>query len=391
MTTSPTPTKATPLHLALILCVPGLMMCQSAPDKLPTKGITLPPPDSSVFLRASFDDDPSPFIGSFLPDHLGPAEIDENQAMKTRCSGFISFKELKASGTYDEYYNSAAQAGVSVGVPGIASGGLSAGKTATVRVRYELTKKMRAEVKDQAGFDQCCNAAPDQCPDFILGEFFYGTGHLFQAVGSQAGFDGEGVTASGVTGGVDFKDEIAWRRQSNFEEVYFAFRKQRVRNSQAASRQDPNDCSWANALPTSLDGTYFVGVSSPALSEADARDMAMRNARTQVVRYLGEYITSASTTTSSAIEGYLQDEKVVSAVSEGLVSKVKDQRWCPAATTETPKGLMHTVKVLTYFPNTEKKAAAKEAVKTLSSELDAQGRLDNDAKAAIQNALGGIK
>jgi hypothetical protein len=52
---------------------------------------------------------------------------------------------------------------------------------------------------------------------------------------------------------------------------------------------------------------------------------------------------------------------------------------------------MHTVKVLTYFPNTEKKAAAKEAVKTLSSELDAQGRLDNDAKAAIQNALGGIK
>ncbi len=375
---------------ALLGAALGLGACQKVPDKLPSRGITVPPPDQSIFLRASFDDDPSTYIGRFLPDQLSPSQIDENEAMATRCSAFITHKEIKASGTYDEYYNASTNLGLAVGSPGLGGGNLGVGDTSTVRVRYDLTRKMRAEIADQAGFDQCCAAAPDQCPDFIIGEFFFGTGHVFQAVGAQSDFDADGVSPT-LMAEVDFKDEVVWKRQSNFDEVYFAFRKQRVRNASQAASADPDDCSWANNVPSSLDGKFFVGVSSPATNEADARDLAMRNARAQVVRFLGEYITSASITNSSAVEGYLQDEKVITAVAEALVSRVKDQRWCPAETLETPKGLMFTTRVLAFFPEADKKEAAREALKVTSSSLKAEGRLDAATEAAINKALGALQ
>ncbi len=377
---------------ALLTLSTGLILgagCSSAPDALPSKGLVMPVPDKSVFLRASFDDDPSSFIGRFLPNNLEVHQIDENQAMKTRCSEFITFKEVRASGSYDEYYNSAREASLGVSVPGVANATAGAGANATVRVRYQLSKKMRAEVNDQAAFDQCCTAAADQCPDFIIGEFFYGTGEVFQAVGSSAGFDGE---ASDLTKNAEMslKDEVAWKRQTTFEEVYFAFRKQRVRDN-ASLAANSDDCSWADNVPTSLDGQYFVGISAPTLSEADARDMAMRNARAQAVRYLGEYITSASATTSGAMEGYLQDEKVVTAVAEGLASRVKDQRWCPAAKSDTPKGTAYTVKVLAFFPKADEVAAAKEAVDKVEATLDGEGKLDGKAKDALKKTREALK
>lgn len=366
--------------------------CQPTPDKLPSGGVTVPPPDKSVFLRASFDDDPSPFIGRFLPDTLTTEETDENQAMQTRCSEFITFKEVKAAGSFDEYYSSARQASLSVGLPGVASGNVGAGSNATVRVRYELSKKMRAEVSDQEGFDRCCQAAPDQCPDFIIGEFFFGNGEVFQAMGSKAGLDGEQIGAGMSTGEVDVKDELVWKRQTRFEEVYFAFRKQRVRNAageQLAAGDD--DCSWANNIPTSLDGQFFVGVSAPTASEAQARSQAMRDARAQTVRFLGEFITTASATTSNALEGYLQDEEVVTAAAEGLASRVKDRRWCPAQTIDTPKGPMFTIKVLAFFPEADKKEAARETLQSVEKSLEARGKLDGKAKEALGKALEGLK
>lgn len=378
----------------ILILVGGALIAAAAcsnavPDQLPQRGVVVPPPDKSVFLRASFDDDPSSYIGRFLPDTLDAGKTDENEAMSTRCSEFISYKEVKASGSYDEYYNSAKQASLSVGLPGVAAAEVGAGNNATVRVRYELSKKMRAEIEDQEGFDRCCTADPSQCPEFIIGEFFYGTGEVFQAAGAQAGLGGSGTTPSMVTGEMDFKDQVAWKRQTRFQEVYFAFRKQRVRNNAVAATD--TQCGWANNVPTSLDGQYFVGISSPAASEAAARDMAMRNARAQAVRYLGEFITSASATTSSAMEGYLQDEKVVTAVAEGLASRVKDRKWCAPETTATPSGNMVSIKVLAFFPKEEEAAAAREAVDKVEDTLKTEGRLDDNARDSLSKVREALK
>jgi hypothetical protein len=41
-----------------------------------------------------------------------------------------------------------------------------------------------------------------------------------------------------------------------------------------------------------------------------ARDLAMRNAREQVVKFLGEYSTTASSSGASLVKGYLEDMQV---------------------------------------------------------------------------------
>lgn len=369
----------------------GLLACGGGArggDELPTRGVVVPTAEKTVFMRASFDDNPSPYLGRFLPNELEPARIDETQAVQTRCSKFIKFEEVRAGGKFDEYYNSSTAAGASVSVPGVAGGSIGAGEQSTVRVRYDLKKKLRASVEDQEGFDKCCTADPGQCPDFIIGEFFYGTGEVFQAVGSSTDFSAEGVYAAAAAE-VEFKDEVAWKRSSTFEDLYFAFRKQRMRTGgmvAGGAGNDPNDCSWAYNVPTSLDGNYFVGVSDPSASEGQARDLAMRNARRQVVQFLGEFITSSMKTRSSAVEGILEDEKVVSAVAEGLVSKVKDQRWCAPEQTESPRGQMVSVKVLAFFPAAEKKAAVNDAIENFQSTLKAQGKLDEALKKELDAA-----
>lgn len=362
---------------------------QNVPDELPSRGVVVPTPDNSVFLRASFDDDPSPFIGRFLPGKLEAHQIDENQGVDTRCSRFISYKTVRASGSYDEYYNSASSVGGSVGMPGVASAGGSIGANSTVRVKYDLTSKMRAEISDQTAFDQCCAADPGQCPEFIIGEFFRGSGSVFQAVGSAASLKANGITPSGVAGDVDMKDEVAWQRQSKFDDMFFAFRKQRVRTGDAVGGSDPADCSWALNVPTSLDGKYFVGISAPAASESQARDLAMRNARVQAVKYLGEYIQSSMKTKSNALEGYLEDESVVSAVSEGLASKVKDQKWCAAERSASPKGNLYTTKVLAFFPNAVQEDAAKAAALTLAEQDKVDSKLKLELKGFAKDAKRG--
>jgi hypothetical protein len=367
----------------------ALMACPSGGEvKTGESKMVVPAPDKSVFMRASFDNDPSPFVGKFLPDALAPHEVDENQGVQTRCSKFIKYEEVDANGSFDEYYTSARSAAASVGVPGIANATVGGGVNATVRVRYKLTKKMRSKIEDQEGLDKCCAEDSSQCPDFIVGEFFRGTGEMFEAAGSQTDF-GAGGTYNGVQGDLDFKDSVAWRRSSTFEDTYFAFRKQRVRNAAtvAGGNKGPDECGWVYNVPTSLDGKFFVGVSEPAASENAARDLAMRNARTQSVKYLGEYITSAMKTKSSALEGVLEDESVVSAVAEGLTSRVKDQKWCAPEKIETPKGVMYVSKVLAFFPKSEENAAAKEALDNTSKTLESKGKLDKKLKVDLGNAI----
>ena len=345
-------------------------------------------PRTGVFLRASFDDDPTHFIGRFIANGSSEDDIDENRGIQTECSKFVTYKDVKASGQFDEYYNSSTDVkgglGINPGgqavdaVTGGGDGNFSHSSGTTIRVKYDLTRKLVANIEDPAGFRACCDSSPDNCTDSYIGEFWYGSGQLFERSGRQTGGDAD-VNLPQGQGGIEVADGWQWRRSTSFSDVFFAFR---VTNRTAGG----DDCAWANRPPKSNEGQYFVGVSPDAPSEDIARTMAMRNARTQVVQYLGEVITATSSNNASVIDGYVKSENVVNSVAEGVASFVKDDRYCPAEKVETPEGVKYIVKVLAFFPEEKQKEAATAAVDEVEKAAKADGKLTPDLKKALQNA-----
>lgn len=364
---------------SLSACGPSQINRETLPDD---SQVRIDAPKKSVYVRASFDDDPSTFLGRFLPADIATDQIDENAAAQTRCSKFITYKELKAAGSFDEVINASTGVAASLGVAAVGNISASAGSKAGVRVTYQLTKKMRAEIQDPDGLDRCCKAAKDQCSDLMIGEFLAGTGEVYQFAGSESGVKAAGRQALN-TGDFDFKSGIAWKRASKFDGVYFAFRTQAARLG-GMTKTRPDDCSWANAVPTSLDGTYFVGMSQPTMSEAQARDYAERNGRASVVRYLGEFIQTSTGSTSSAVEGFLKDESKVSTVANGLARKVKAEKFCPAERQETPDGMMYVARVLMFFPKAEEIAAAETTIDAIEADLKSQGKLDKKTDKSLK-------
>ncbi len=371
--------------------------CGGGPVKTDAHGVPsdtpvrLTPPAQSVFLRASFDADPSPYLGRFLPDGLAGEATDENQAAATRCSRYVKTEVVPASGSFDETLNSALGVSASLGFEQLPSGPGGAveaayGKGSALRVRYTLTAKMRAIVTDPDAFDQCCRAAPDQCSNRFLGEMLRGTGEVFQYAGNEAGAKAGGRNPlAGVEGGLEFKQGAAWKRVTRFEDVYFAFRTQAARLA-APAADAGGDCGWANAVPRSLDGEYFVGVSTPAASEAQARDLAARNAQVQAVRYLGEQVSASTKTKSHALQGYLEDEALVQTAAAGVTRRVRAEKWCPAERIDTPEGAHFTSKVLVFFPNAEIDAATRDAAAAIRAKLQAEGRLKPEDARALDEA-----
>ena len=332
----------------------------------PASETIVPAAKPGMYLRASCDDDPSDLLGRFLPDGLARGEIDESEAMQSRCSRFITYKEVGTGGgfTYAEYFNASRALRASLGVSGVgaASGGF--GDEASLLVHYTLAKKMRAVVADPDALDRCCAAAPGQCTEMYLGEFFFGSGKIMRAVGSQIDFEAGG-SGSGVSAEVEYKDGVAWKQMTSFDGCYFAFKTAR----HVPPGGGPCEGEWWTAPPTSLDGQFFIGVSPPAATRDLARSRAMRDARVQVVRYLGEYLTSRMSSRSTALEGYLEDEDLVTNVSEGLAARVKDRCWQPAETVDTVSGTRYLVRVLAFFPREQEEAAAAETLKAIAAEL----------------------
>lgn len=353
--------------------------------------VRMDPPKKSVYIRASFDGDPSPFIGRFLPAGTAVGDIDENAAAQTRCSKFITYDEVKAGGSFDEVFNASTDVSASLGFVAVGQASLAAGQNAGVRVRYTLDKKMRATIKDPDGLDQCCKAAADQCSDLMVGEFLSGTGEVYQFAGSEAGLQAGGMLQGGGTGDFDFKNGVAWKRASKFDGMYFAFRTQAARlGGDSMVKADPADCSWADSVPNSLDGTYFVGMSPPVASEATARDKAQQNAQVQAVRYLGQFIQTSTQTKSSALAGYLEDEEKIATVAQGLTRRLKAEKFCKPEAVETPDGLLYTSKVLVFFPKSEEKAAAQTAVDVATADLEKTGKLSKKAKAELEQVKAGL-
>jgi hypothetical protein len=358
-------------------------------------GPNLSGPRSGVYLRASFDDDPSHFIGRFISNDVAADEVDENRGVQSACTEYVTYKEVRASGTFDEYYNAstAVQGGFGISAPGAggaagaalnaagadapsgsADGSFSSGTA--VRVKYELTKKLVANIEDIAGFNKCCASNPGACSNRFIGEFWKGTGELYENTGQQMGANAEASAPQGEAN-LSVADGWVWRRATNFDDVYFAFR--------VMDRQTKDTCAWADQVPVSDKGQYFVGVSPPSATEDIARQMAMRNARTQAVQYLGSVIRESSTSTSNVVQGYVENANVIETAAEGIASFVKDERYCAAETIETPEGVKFKTKVLAFFPEEKKAEAAAKTVDAVENQMEAEGKLDEKTRKELQD------
>lgn len=328
-------------------------------------------PREGVYLRASFDDDPSMFIGRFLADGVSGDDIDENRAVQTQCSQFIKYREVRAAGSFDEYYESSTSVKASLGVDtalkmgpgGKASVGNQRGTD--VRVNYNLNRKIVAYIDDHEGFTDCCASAVGACSGAYIGEFWAGTGTLYQNTGRSTDVAAQGRGAPEVAGAalqvggdVEVADGWLWRRAMSFDDVYFAFRVMDV---------EVGGCGWVDRPPRSDEGLYFVGISPPAATQDIARTYAMRNARTQVIQYLGEAIAT-ETISRANLQGYLDDDIIVATAAEGIAARVKDDRYCPAQAIDGPDGPEYIAKVLAFFPYTEVEDATKEMVETIAEQ-----------------------
>ncbi len=310
---------------------------------------------ANFFVRNAFDTDPSPYQGRFVPRDAGPLEVDDAAAMQTRCSEYITYREVDGGNVeYDEYFNASTGVSASLGLPKLTSqiaelgASVDYGSGAVARVRYTLTRKLVATIEDPDAFAECCETVPGGCTDRYLGEFLEGTGEIFHFSGREVGVGAHGGV-KGVSLGVEVKDGVEWNRAVQFPEpVFFAMKVTRV----------PPDLvpvfdacgGWRSEIPRSARGQYFVGMSDAVAGERAAREAARRDARVQVVQYLGERIQ-------------VNRDGVVAA-ADGVAELVKDHAWC----VEPDAGGGTTATVLAFLPRSEEDRAVDRIARRRAAE-----------------------
>ena len=346
----------------MILCGATLGACSgtqlSKEDFRPT---IVPKPN--FHLRTSIDQDPSTYLGRFVPADVDPNMIDDSEAMQLSCSRFFTIKKIPAAGIeYDEYFQASVGASASIGIPEVKLA-VSAGRGKVVRIKYTATEKWVAHLDDPAGFEACCKQAPDQCTGTYLGEFLAGTGVIYAMAyeKSEAGISG---SIKGIPAEADFKDGVTWRRAIAFTQpAFFAFKTTRTPYKTSGGAEMCGE-AWDVTVPKSSQGYFFVGVSDWVQSERVARDQASLNARRQVVHFLGEEIRQGGIRREltggaiDALETKMKDDSVVDRASAGVARFVKDECWKPEKA-QGPNGWRYQAKVLTFIPKSEVEAAAK--------------------------------
>ncbi len=350
--------------MTVALAAGGAAGCAASAPATPLSPTTvqLPAPARSIHLRVAFDADPSIYVGRFLPDGLRPEAIDENAAVATRCSAHVKARVVEARQAVDETMYTSRSAGISLGLPAVAAG-VSANQSSsnTVRVRYEIVRKIQPDI-DADGLARCCRDDPSQCSQRMIGEFVMGSGAVMQSTSEQHELGASGqlphtpALAAGTNG------ENRWKTVSTFENVYFAFLVsaafQPLGAGSSVGTTSEGDCGWCENLPRSLDGKYFCGVSPDAATEALARDLAMRNAREQAVRYARESVESTSSSRATSARGLVEDEQTVRTAASGIAARVKDERWCKSERVPTPAGERIRSKVLAFVAKSDLDALA---------------------------------
>lgn len=357
------------MYRSLLVAVAALCTaCGSGPKLHPDAPAPTALPkvsDANVYLRSAMDADPSVYLGRFVADATPAASIDEAGAAKLACSTHFTVRKVDAGGVeFDHVYQASTQAAAGLSIPDAVpiSAQVGGSDARMVRIRYELTDKWVADLKDPAAYAECCRRQPDQCSGRVVGEFLGGVGTIYYAA-SAAG--GAGVSVPGA--GLEIKDGVAWKQATKFGKrtpVFFAFKL--TKTAVGATATD-----WDTHPPVSQTGHYFVGVSEWINSERMARDQALADARGQVVRFLGERISEdvklAETLGGDAgnLKATFAQAKTGSRVSAGVAEFVKDERWKPE-TTQGPDGVRYRAKVLAFIANEQiakAAAAAAQAVK----------------------------
>jgi hypothetical protein len=370
------PMKNPTLTLCILL---GALLGLAAKSKTTLPVLSAP---NHVYLRNTFDADPSSYIGRFVKDDAQAAQIDEAATFKSRCSVFIKQKFVPGGNVLvEEMFNASTNAGATAGLGAagmkIANFGFELATSNVVRVKYTSTGKMQSDIPDPGAFEDCCKAAPDQCSKRYIGEFVQGTGAIYLGaakggkvdVGIEQGLPVPGLDTM-VYPEIEFGRSVSWFRGTVFTTpVYFAFKL-----SETGENWDNSVCEsdWVNSPPVSVQGQYVVGVSALAPSETTARDLAMANAREQVVRFVGEQLAMGTITvsevagTGATVSTALQSETTVQRVAAGMASFVKDRCW-KLETVDQVDGRFYLAKVLAFIPNASVEQAARaltESVKT---------------------------
>lgn len=354
----------------------------------------------SIYLRVTPDGDASDIVGAFIPDETSDAEIDEAGAVRTRCSQFIKPRRVPASGQYEEIAAASAGASGKVGVKSLARVDLGGQTAEALLVRYALIEKLQADV-DEDNLQRCCAADASQCSKRYIAGALLADGNYYAATEFSAGGGADVAALSQLPEAVPldasvvYDADMKWERKVGFKRQYFAFsvRRALAGGLGSSSAAAANECAWARKVPTDLDGIYFVGVSNPMPSEKLAREDAMRDARDQVVKYLGEFLVDASATAQKTVgsagdlQALLDDTRVKESLSAGFARSVKDREWCGPEESAAPSGMKSTMKVLAYFPNSERKAAGIVALKTIIDKQKAAGQ----SAAALEAMLADLE
>ncbi len=365
----------------------------------PIGGVVVLPVKASVFVRTTFDSDATSIIGAFIPDDVADGDLDEAHAARTQCSDYIKPKRIAASGEVEEVFGASASVGGKLGIKGVAQIAGERSNSNALRIKYNATQKIVADV-DTKGLYECCQASPDQCSRRYITMSIAGDGRIYAATetADKLGGEGEG-TYKGIpiAGDVMYKDGVKWERTTEFKGQFFAFSFAQQGLGKAAKEFAVDDCSWTKKLPKSQNGVYFVGVSPQADAETMARKKAMEDARSQVVKYIGEWLEESSRSTessvgpASAVTTELADATTAERLGAALVSQVKDEQWCGPEMHDTPKGQMQVMKTLAFFPYTERSRATKSLITNLIDMLKAKGTLSPAKEAQLKAALDAVK
>lgn len=350
-------------------------------------------PSRNLHLRAAFDNDPTVYVGRFIPEGVAAAELDENRASKTQCSEHFKVKVVSTNQEMDELVYASSQAAAAVGL--ITTGGVAGARGdssggSVLRVHYTITKKIQVD-SDPNALAACCTKNPGACTNTVVGEFLMGSGEIYQEATNSSSASGE-LGVPPVSAKASYADASQWKKVQSFKDTFFAFlpvatgevnSKAAVAAEDKAARVEAS-CDFCRALPEDSGGLYFCGVSSPAAEEAIGRDGAMTSARTQVVRYLGEQIQTRSQALSTTAKGLVSDERFTQAVAKGLATRVKDRKHC-AEKQNTPDHLV-VYKVLAFIPTD---ALAEAASKAVDEVVAAKGT--NASAADAEAAKGAVK
>ncbi len=307
---------------------------------------------SSLWLRNTYDTDPSVYVGRFVP--AGVTELDESNTMVLACSKHITTRFIEGGNVeYSEEMQVSTQVALKLGMPVVASGSAAYEHRRTARASYTLTGKLVAEIVDPEAFAACCKAQPDQCTDRFVGEFIQGSGSLEHQAERSIDLDGKGTNPqTGISGEGGVSREAQWQRAAEFPEpVYFAFKINPTPYSQGVVDTCP---SWAEQPPPAEGGMFLVGSAENAKTESNARAAALQNAGS------------------------------IAAQSAGVSVPVRPDSWCVTSKAINKRGkVRYAARVLAFVSDADIASAREQA--NIAAERE-QARRDELMRAAAEQA-----